>query len=398
MSFAARFGFPPAIVVSAPGRVNVIGDHTDYAGLPVLPFAIDRRTTVMAAAARDTRVVSRRYRPAFTDRASQAGWHRYVKAVLDVLGHPGGVAALVDGDLPAGGGLSSSSALTMALVAAILALAGERPDPATVARVAVRAEREAGVESGEMDQTVIAHARPGHALRIEFPPRGPVWRQVPLGPGAAFVVADSGERAEKGAGARMAYNSRVVGGRIATVLLAGWLDVPMPDRLVLGAVAALPGAGGLTARLPDSMTAAAASRAAGVPEADLVRLARGRFPSGQPVPVRRVAVHVLAEARRVDRAEEALEAGDVEALGHLLDASHASLVAFGASTPALDRLTRALRRAGALGARVTGAGFGGNALALCRPEDVGVVIDVGRRTGGLDTFEVRPGAGLRYED
>lgn len=397
MTFRPRFGRSPVSVVSAPGRVNLIGEHTDYSGLPVLPFAIDHRVRVSAAPHRRIEIVSTAGGHPFVDRSQDEGWHRYVRAVLEVLGHEGGVMATVEGDLPAGGGLSSSTALTMALIAALEGAAGRWVEPAEVARLAAMAERSAGVESGEMDQTVIAHARAGHAMHIDFPPEAPVHRHIPLPETAAVVVAFSGKVAEKGGDARAAYNARVVGGRVATAFLAHRLGIGVPSPLRLGSVADSPDALALAGDLPEVITTATAARATGVDELALASLTRGRFPSHRPVPVRAVARHVLAEAERVARAERALTAGDLEELGELLKRSHASLQEFGASTPALDRLVEAMGAAGALGARLTGAGFGGNAIALCRPDRVREVVAAALAATGGPAFEVRASPGLVIE-
>lgn len=397
MTFRRHFGRDPAVVVSAPGRVNLIGEHTDYSGLPVLPFAIDRRVTVAAAPGHRLEMVSGVGGDPYVDRSQREGWHRYVSAVLDALGHEGGVLATVHSDLPSGGGLSSSTAFTMALAAAVARVEGRGLEPAAVARLAAAAERAAGVESGEMDQTVIAHAREGNAMRIDFEHGPPEFRHLPLPADAAFVVAYSGQPAEKGGAARDAYNSRVVGGRVATVLLADRLGVAVPSPLRLGGIADMAGVADLAGELPVESSVAEAARRTGVEVAPLTTLTRGSFPSDLPVPVRAVARHVLTEATRVDQAEEALAGGELEDLGRLMDRSHSSLRGFGASTSALDRLVGAMRAAGALGARLTGAGFGGNAVALCRSDGVdGIVATAVEATGG-PAFEVRASAGLRRE-
>ena len=397
MTFRRHFGRAPAVVVSAPGRVNLIGEHTDYAGLPVLPFAIDRRVTVAAAPDHRLEIVSETGGDTYVNRSQREGWHRYVGAVLDALGHEPGVLATVDGDLPSGGGLSSSTALTMALVAAVARVGGRGLETAEVARLAAEAERAAGVESGEMDQTVIAHAREGNAMRIDFERRSPEFRHVRIPAGAAFVVAYSGQPAEKGGAARDAYNSRVVAGRVATALLADRLGVALPSPLRLGGIADLAGVADLADELPDELSVAEAARATGIEVARLATLTRDSFPSDRPVPVRAVALHVLTEAVRVDQAEAALAGGELERLGRLMDLSHASLRDFGASTPALDRLAEAMRAEGALGARLTGAGFGGNSVALSRSDAVDRIVAAAVEATGGPAFEVRASAGLRRE-
>src|SRR2546428_24042 len=176
--FRATFGVRPSAAASAPGRVNLIGEHTDYNGGPVLPFALRVRTTVVAGPAeagvlevvstRDgqlTRIDPREYRP--------AGWGAYVAGVMRELtaagaAPAGGVRVAVAGDVPVGAGLSSSAALTVAAAKALTALAGAPLTPRQIAGVAFRAlHGHVGGQCGIMDQTIAALARPHHALLIE---------------------------------------------------------------------------------------------------------------------------------------------------------------------------------------------------------------------------------------
>lgn len=261
-----------------------------------------------------------------------------------------------------------------------------------VARAMV-AERHSGVESGGMDQAIIAFAEAGHALRIDFRP--PARRQAPIPGGLAFIVAYSGEEAPKGGAARDAYNERVVGTRIAAVMLADQLGVDLEDPPTLGQVADADVIDILVDGLPDKISAHEVSKATDVELARVVGFTAGTFDDRQKVAVKRPARHVLEEARRVGEAEAALRAGDLRAFGKLLDASHNSLREdFRASTPALDRLCAAMRRAGALGARLTGAGFGGYALAACEPGMVTAVTEAALGATGGPAFEVHASGGL----
>lgn len=183
---------------------------------------------------------------------------------------------------------------------------------------------------------------------------------------------------------------------MATALLARRLGVSLPVPPVLGGVADHPGIIDLALELPVATTPSEGARLAAVDVGLLVDFVAGSFPVDATVPVRAVAHHVLTEAVRVGRAEEALVGEDLEGLGVLLDESHASLQDFGASTPALDRLVETMREAGALGSRLTGAGFGGNAVALCRRSDVEAVLAAARHATGGPAFQVRPGGGLAY--
>ena len=131
----------------------------------------------------------------------------------------------------------------------------------------------------------------------------------------------------------------------------------------------------------------------GVDVGRMVRLTATEFDPNVELPIRNVAAHVLSEAKRVDEAEAALEAEDYAELGRLLDASHESLGHFGATSPALDRLTGAMREAGAYGARLTGAGFGGYAIGICPLGRIDALIQASEEATGGPSFRVRPSAG-----
>lgn len=401
--FRQRFGREPSVVVRAPGRVNLIGEHTDYSALPVLPIAIDRATWLAASPTEHgvVRAFSTAFaQPAEIPRAAPGHqsepWHRYVAGALGQLATtaPGlGADVFITGDLPASGGLSSSSALTVGLVAALAACWGSPLEPAEAAGLAAVAERHAGVETGGMDQQVIALARAAHALRIDFLP--PATRQVPLPEGLAIVVASSGEVAAKGSGARDAYNERVIGTRIAALMLADMLGVDIEGAPLLGAVASIDAAAVMVDELPEQMSARAAANAAEADVERIVQLTAAHFDASRKVPVRRYAQHVLAEAERVDAAEAALRTSDLKTFGRLLNESHDSLRNnFRCSTPALDRLAAAMRRAGAYGARLTGAGFGGYALAACEPAKVAAICEAAVAAHGGPAFEVHAVDGL----
>jgi len=367
-----RFGLEAAATVRAPGRVNLIGEHTDYSLLPVLPMAIGLGIDVAGAPASDDRVVavSGEHPETVTLRTGSAidvsaGWGTYVHGVLSVLGEAAfgrGARLAVSGDLPATGGLSSSSALTVGLLAVLDRLWALGLEPVDIVDLAIVAERISGVESGGMDQTVIALACEGSALRIDFEPRA--LRPVPIPDGISFVIAYSGTAAAKAGGARDHYNRSVVACRCAAALLAAALQVDAGAPPLLGRVAALASPADVEG-LPEAATAGDVAGVAGIDPVRLVTLTRGSFDLDAPVAVRTAARHVLSEAARVDEAEAALVAGDVESLGRRFDESHASLREFGSITPGLDRVTEAARRTGAHGARVTGAGFGGWAVAVC---------------------------------
>ena len=357
---------------SAPGRVNLIGEHTDYSLLPVLPVATQKRLRVTATATGDELIEasSAQFKGVFrSDRRDNPAWARYLEPVAALVG-PIGARLTIDGDLPATGGLSSSSALTVASLLALLRLGGTEPEPGRLVELAVQAERATGVEGGAMDQTLIVRAVAGTALRIDFDPLA--WRPIAIPDHVALVAGYSGTPAVKGGAAKEAYNARVVGTRFAAALLGadalGSVDADVDDAL---------------AALPEEA----------MPDSESAKLTSGGFQSLDPLPVRAWARHVLSEAHRVDAAEEALLGGDIVALGRLLDESHASLAEdFGVSTPQLDSLVTAARRGGAAGARLTGAGFGGWGVAVCHQDHTASVVEAMATVAG-EAFVVQPSGG-----
>ena len=403
-AFVETHGSTPDAVVRSPGRINIIGEHTDYSHLPVLPLAIQQATYVAVAGGEPGVVQARSL--SFEGRArldwetpmaaATRPWQRYLAGAMTQLGgRAGGRGArlLVHGDLPSGGGLSSSSSFTMGLLGALNQVWGLGLELQALVDLAVVAERHVGVESGGMDQTVIGLARAGAALRIDFAPQA--HRTVPLPADLRLAVAYSGQEAPKGGSVKRSYNERVVGCRLAAALLANRRQLSAASPPVLAGVACLPGIAREVEDLPEAASAETVAAEIQVPVADLVQFTAGRFEADAVVLVRPVARHVLAEARRVDLAEEALGAGDLVGLGLLLDRSHASLRDdFGCSTDSLDRLCAAMRAAGALGARLTGAGFGGYAIAAATPDTMDAVLQAARVATGGPVFEAVAADGL----
>jgi len=345
-AFVAAFGEAPIHEVVAPGRVNLIGEHIDYAGLPVLPMAIDRRVRLLVRPRADrlVRLVNEnaaygrrefRIEPAIP-RFPAGDWGNYPKAAIQGLVAadvgPGGFDALVRSDLPPAAGLSSSSALLVATALAGLVAGAAGLDRLELAEVMAAAEQYVGARGGGMDQAAILAGKRGHALRIAFSPLSV--REVPVPGSWGFVVAHSLASAEKSGAARETYNARraeveaaaaAVGGGPYADLVAGW----PADELLAHARPALTG-----------------------PEYRRFR-------------------HVITEADRVARAEAALAAADIDTFGAIMLASHASLGDdFDVSTPALNELVDVAVTAGAIGARLTGAGLGGCVVALLPASDV----------------------------
>ena len=332
--FTGQVGRPPEGVWSAPGRVNLIGEHTDYNLGWVLPFAIPARTYV-AAARRDDGVVTVRsaQQPGQVvtvalselEPGRQQGWSAYVLGVPWALARTGvtpvGLDVLVDGRVPVGAGLSSSAALECAAVCAAADLAGSGGDALARALVAWSVEHDfVGIPCGVMDQVASMACTAGHALLVDT--RDLQTTAVPLDPagaGLALLVVDTRATHDIGDGQYAARRS----------------------------------------------TCEEAARALGVaslrevddPDDALRRL-------GDDVARRRVR-HVLTENARVLAAVDALRRGDWAGLGRVMYESHASLRDdYEASSPELDVAVDALRRTGAVGARMTGGGFGGSVIAL----------------------------------
>ncbi len=396
-AFTERYGRHPSHLVTAPGRVNLIGEHTDYSLLPVLPFAIDRTLLVAIGEGKPgaVRADSVNHPDALhlPDEGVRRGWQRYLQSVIDILGWSGqGADILVGGDLPSTGGLSSSSALSVGLIAALNAIWRLDLDmPAMIDR-AVRSERMLGVEGGSMDQTVIALAEAGAALRIDFDP--PATRMVPIPSELAIVAAYSGETSPKGTSTKHAYNEKVAACRAAAVLLGHLTGVDAGSPPTLSHLARVPNIERWLSNLPLHATAAEVGRTTGLDTSLITQFSVTTLDPDRPLRLQASVRHVLSETDRVGMVEQALIDRDFETLGALLDQSHESLQDFGASTPTLDRLVEAMRTAGAYGSRLTGAGFGGYALAVCAPDVVPRVVAAANQATGGPAFRVRPSPGL----
>ncbi len=340
--FVERYSHP-ARVFSAPGRVNLIGEHTDYNDGFVLPMAIDRRT-YLAAAPRDdrwVRCVSTDFEGAVEfelneDLRPAGGWSDYVRGVAACLLRNGsalrGADLLIASEVPLGAGLSSSAALEIAVGFALLKLAHQPVDPIALAMAAQRAEQEfPGTQCGIMDQFIATLGVENHALLIDC--RNLEARAVPMELShARIVVCNSMVKHNHASGE---YNRRRAECEEGV------------DRLARH----LPGIQAL--------------RDVEIEEFDLAA-------DSLPEPVRRRCNHVITENARTLAAVEALEAGDLERFGQLMFASHESLKEdYQVSCRELDLLVEiASRIPGVYGARMTGGGFGGCTVNLVESDQV----------------------------
>lgn len=317
---------------SVPGRVNLIGEHLDYNGGQVLPFAIARRTEVTIVRRTDPRLVARSsdFEPAEISPGAQPGdvngWERYVAGAVWAFDaatgqQQSGLDFAITSTLPTGAGLSSSAAIECGVLGALGDVTGTSHPAREIAMLALRAEREfVGVPCGPMDQLAVMLGERDHALLLDS--RTLEVEQVPFrleAAGLTLLVIDTRVRHAVADGAYA--DRRTACARAATALGVEWLaDVTLPQ--VLG--------------LADPL-------------------------------LRRRAHHVVSETQRVRDVVAVLRANRPEDIGAFLTASHQSLADdYDVSCPELDTAVEAALGAGALGARMTGAGFGGSVIALCR--------------------------------
>jgi len=329
-AFARVFGSGAPVVASAPGRVNLIGDHTDYADGFCLPMPLNLVTEVAVAASGDFSAFSQSNSEmkSFDPAASaQGNWTDYVAGPIRVLRDAGidvpPLNVLIRSNVPQGAGVSSSAALEVAVIRACLALVGAELSDTEVARLAQKAENGyCGLQCGILDQMACAVGRPGEALLLDC--RSNEGRLVGVPRGFHFVVLHCGQERKLVDGA---YNQR----RAAVERAAEVLGVPALRDATL------------------AMTEAGLNDPA----------------------LRKRARHVVSENLRVLAAVEALQIGDVAGFGKLMTESHWSLARdYEVSTPALDQLVESALAHGALGARLTGAGFGGCVVALAHPDQL----------------------------
>ena len=332
--FEKIFGRAPEIVTRAPGRIEFIGNHTDYNGGTVLGASIDRGVTVALAKRTDGK---RNFYSTYNGKTvtldagapvkqtGEASWTNYPLGVLAALPHFGqavieGFDYYADSDLPAGAGLSSSAAIELASALAFLGATGQHPDRETVVKIGKHAENHfVGVPCGILDQGVSGFGKAGHLVFIDC--AGPRFDTVPMPAGASFWIFNTHTKHALVDGLYSARHRECMAA--AQALGVKWLVDVSVDQL---------------------------------------RAAEAKI---EPTAFKR-ARHVVEEVARVDATVKALGAGKIEDVGALLTASHrSSQKLFENSTEELDFLVDALvASTGVYGARLTGGGFGGAVMAL----------------------------------
>jgi galactokinase len=332
--FQRRYGETPTCIVRAPGRVNLIGEHTDYNDGFVLPMAIDRAFYLALRPRNDNYVIAHsldfdsvsQFSIEELDHQNERDelWGEYLKGVAWSLGEAGyllqGWEGVGSGDVPIGAGLSSSAAIELATARAFAAVSDLPWHPATMAKICQRAENDwIGVKTGIMDQMISASGVANHAVLIDC--RSLETRSVPIPADTVVVIMDTSTRREL---VTSAYNERreqcETAARFYGVRALRDLSMPVFD--------------GQSWALDDV--------------------------------VRRRARHVISENERTTQAADAMEAGDAVLLGRLMNASHDSLRDdFEVTNDALNAIVQIARPLnGCYGARMTGGGFGGCAVAL----------------------------------
>jgi galactokinase len=341
-AFQERYSAPPQFIVRAPGRVNLIGEHTDYNDGFVLPMAIDRAIWIALRSRQDHQIAcfsldleTEVHFSLDTFRKGGEKWGEYLKGVAWAMQDAGmnlnGWEGVLAGDVPVGAGLSSSAALEMAIARANAVVSKLDWDPKAFALLGQRAENIwVGVQCGIMDQLVSAAGLEGHGLLIDC--RSLEVQPIPLPPKTSVVILDTGTR--RGL-VESAYNER----RKQCEIAAQFFNVPA-----------------LRDVSPEQFKASAH-------ELDEV--------------TRKRAWHVITENERTLMAAKAMRSRDAKALGQLMDASHESLRDdFEVSSESLNRMVSLARSSPAcFGARMTGAGFGGCAVALVQESEAKIFAD-----------------------
>ncbi|KAM7463164.1 hypothetical protein LguiA_031285 [Lonicera macranthoides] len=422
--FIQFFGLPPDFYARSPGRVNLIGEHIDYEGYSVLPMAIGQ-DTIIAIRKHDATELEKLIRIANVNDTKYSmctypadpnqdidlknhrwghyficgykGFYEFAKLKGLDVGAPVGLDVIVDGTVPTGSGLSSSSALVCSTTIAIMAALDVNFPKREIAQLTCECERHIGTQSGGMDQAISIMAKPGFAELIDFNPIRKTDVQLPAG--GSFVIAHSLAESQKAVTAATNYNYRVVECRLAAIVLG--IKLGMQRQEAISKVKTLSHVEGLCASF-------AASRGSTDPvlavkeflkeepylAEDIEKITGESLTSmlansptsldvlkaAKHYKLSQRASHVYSEAKRVhtfkDTVSSNLSEEDIlKKLGDLMNESHYSCsVLYDCSCPELEELVKTCREKGALGARLTGAGWGGCVVALVKESIVPLFI------------------------
>lgn len=414
--FVEFFGHPPDIYARSPGRVNLIGEHIDYEGYSVLPMAI-RQDTIVAIRKCDesgaekvlkiANVNSDKYHictyPADPDQeidlknhrwghyfiCGYKGFYDFAKSKGFDVGETLGLEVVVDGVVPTGSGLSSSAAFVCSSTIAIMAVFGANFAKKELAQLTCECERHIGTQSGGMDQAISVMAQSGFAALIDFNPIRATEVQLPAG--GTFVIAHSLAESQKAVTAATNYNNRVVECRLASIVLA--IKLGLKPVEAIAKIRTLSDVEGLC--LTFAGTHGSSDPVIAVKELlkeepysaeDIENITNEKLqtiftnsPSSLDVlraakhfKLHQRAAHVYSEAKRVYAFKDTVSSKSsdeemLQKLGELMNESHHSCsVYYECSCPELEELVKISRDNGALGARLTGAGWGGCAVALVK--------------------------------
>lgn len=390
--FGEEYRRSPTFATRAPGRVNIIGEHIDYCGYAVLPMALDQHVVIVVGLndTQELRIANRnsafRKYSCGVDRIkinkSEPQWHNYILCgVRGILEHfvaedPVGMDLYVDGDIPPSAGLSSSSALVCAAALAALHANGLKMSKSNLAALCARSERYVGTEGGGMDQAIAFLAEPGTAKLIQFNPIRT--EDVHLPATASFVIANSCVDINKAATSD--FNTRVVECRLAAQILAKQNGLEWKKYLKLGdvQVALQVPLSKMPSLIKDVFHQNPYSREEVRSILDisedvlLTTILSTNTSHLQKFHLFQRAMHVYTEAARVwefKRLCEEKSSDILQKLGNLMNESHASCRdLYECSHPDLDKLVEISINAGAVGSRLTGAGWGGCSVSFV-PKD-----------------------------
>ncbi|PVU97442.1 hypothetical protein BB561_000547 [Smittium simulii] len=422
--FTRIYGTPPAYIARAPGRVNIIGEHIDYCGMPVFPMAIEL-DTLIAVAPTDTqevRVANTKHEKysafsftycekdiVYID-SSVHSWANYFKCgykgAIEFLkiNNPKGMNCLLDGHVPTGAGLSSSSAMVSCVVLATFNINNAQLSKEDIVNISVASERYVGVNGGGMDQTCSVMAQRSSALFIEFSPKLNTTsvRFPKTDPEISFVIANTLVVSDKQVTAPVCYNLRVVETRIASLMLAKYLGLdknpqisnvdPLTMKIIMDVYFAnkdnhpsdsvdswifrlsemLSHTQKLFSNKPDGYTWEECAEYLNITVEDIKNKVHvNKFPvRAEKLQLFKRSVHVYSETLRVVKFRQICETADASInplieLGKLMNESQDSCnKLFDCSCEELNELCQISINAGATGSRLTGAGWGGCTISM----------------------------------